>query len=132
MSFDVIDAFAELVYLAPSHQWEALVRAAATESPTKSAEMRGWSVAAQVGLLKWLGDVLQEHPNPVNEIELWRVRKDDRALRCLAVYLQTGIDLRLMEGADFRRTQLVRDAIKSAALSDAWKRKLLAVGWTPE
>jgi hypothetical protein len=50
-------------------------------------------------------------------------------LGCLAVYLSTGIDVRLFEGADFRRTQLVRDAIESTALSDSWTRKLLEREW---
>ena len=34
------------------------------------------------------------------QAELWRVAKDGRELRCLAVYMPTGIDLRLMEGED--------------------------------
>ncbi len=54
--------------------------------------MREWSPNAQLGMLKWLSDVVQEQPNPTNEIELWRVRKGERELRCLAVYLPTGID----------------------------------------
>jgi len=35
-----------------------------------------WSVDMQIAMLKWLSDVTQEHPNPTNEIDLWRVRKD--------------------------------------------------------
>jgi hypothetical protein len=37
--------------------------------------------------------------------------------------------VRLFEGADFRRTQLIRDAIESTAVSDDWKHKLLERGW---
>lgn len=55
-----------------------------------------------------LANVVYERPTQ-REVELWRVRKAPRELRCLAVYLPTGIDLKLMEGADFRRTQLFRD-----------------------
>jgi len=92
--------------------------------------MREWSPAAQEAMLKWLSDVSHEHPNPTNEIELWRVRKGERELRCLGVYLPTGIDVRLFEGDDFRRTQLVKDAIEVAAVGDDWRRKLQVSGWT--
>jgi hypothetical protein len=91
--------------------------------------MREWSPDAQMAMLKWLSDVVQEQPNPTNGIELWRVQKGERELRCLAVYLPTGIDVRLFEGADFRRTQLVRDAIESTAVSDGWKHNLLERDW---
>ena len=94
--------------LSPSHQFELLAKAVEEESPTKAAAMREWSAAAQGAMLKWLTDVTDEHPNPTNQIELWRVRKGERELRCQAHYLPVGIDVRLMEGADFRRTQLVR------------------------
>jgi hypothetical protein len=30
----------------------------------------------------------------MREVELWRVAKGDRELRCLAVYMPTGIDMR--------------------------------------
>lgn len=67
--------------------------------------MREWSPAAQVALLKWLSYVVQENPNPSNMIELWRVRKGERELRCRAHYLAIGIDVRLFEGEEFRRTK---------------------------
>jgi hypothetical protein len=61
--------------------------------------------------------------------ELWRVRKGDRELFCIAVYLPAGIDLRLLEGVDFRRTQLCRTAPDVQALAEDWKTKLIAAGW---
>jgi hypothetical protein len=115
--------------LSPAHQFDALASAVENESPMKGASMREWSSDAQVAMLKWLSDVTSERPNPTNEIELWRVRKGERELRCVVLYLPTGIDVRLFEGADFRRTQLVRDAIESTAVSDDWKRKLLEREW---
>lgn len=42
--------------------------------------MREWSPDAQVAMLKGLNDVTDEHLNPTNEIELWRLRKGDRQL----------------------------------------------------
>jgi hypothetical protein len=35
-------------------------------------------------------------------IELWTVRKGERELRSVTVYLPTGIDLRLFKGDDFQ------------------------------
>ena len=58
------------------------------------------------------------------EVELWRVAKDGRELRCLAVYMTTGIDLRLMEGEDFRRTQLLKDGPAVEAKAEEWRGKL--------
>ena len=55
--------------------------------------------------------------------------KGERELRCIAVYLPTGIDVRLMEGADFRRTQLVRDAPEGEQLSQTWRAALVERGW---
>jgi hypothetical protein len=71
--------------------------------------MRDWSVAARHALLKWLADVIAER-KPTRDERLWSITKGNRRLDCFAVYLPTGIDLRLMEGAEFRRTQLLHDA----------------------
>ena len=93
--------------------------------------MREWSPEAQSAMLKWLRDVAHEQPNPTTEIELWRVRKGERELRCVAVYIATGIDLRLFEGADFRPRSLSETRL-SAPLSprygstSCWSRN----GWT--
>jgi hypothetical protein len=123
------DLIRSSVCSSPAHQFAALADAVEKESPTKAASMREWSPDAQVAMLKWLGDVTQEHPNPVNQVELWRVRKGERELRCLAVYLPTGIDVRLFEGDDFRRTQLVRDSCEVDALADKWRTALAERGW---
>jgi hypothetical protein len=111
--------------LAPAHQFDALATAVEQESPIKGTAMREWSAAAQMAMLKWLSDVVQEQPNPVNEIELWRVRKGERELRCVAVYLPIGIDVRLFEGTDFRRTQLTHDAPECESVSREWRKKLI-------
>ena len=64
------------------------------------------------------------------QIEFWTVRKGDRVLRCVAVYLPLGIDVRLLETDGFRRTQLCRDAPEAHALAETWKVALLAGGWS--
>ena len=63
------------------------------------------------------------------EVELWRVRKDKRELRCVAIYLPTGIDLRLMDGEDFRRMELLRDGPAVEKRAEEWRNKLQEKGW---
>jgi hypothetical protein len=53
--------------LSPAHQFEALESTVDKESPTKGAAMHEWSPDAQVAMLKWLGDVLHEQPNPTQQ-----------------------------------------------------------------
>ena len=108
----------------PAHQFETLAKAVEEDSPAKAATMREWSPAAQIGCL--VGSRCGcEQPNPISEVELWRVRKGDRELHCLAVYLPSGIDVRLMEGDNFQRTQLVRDAPATEIVSKEWSAKLM-------
>jgi hypothetical protein len=61
-------------------------------------------------------------------VSLWTLNKERRELVCLAVYLPIGVDVRLMEGMDFRRTRLVRDAIECTAVSDDWKTEVGRAG----
>jgi len=90
--------------------------------------MRQWSPAAQEGTLKWLESATKETP-AVTELELWTVEKANRTLRCVARYLPSGIDLRLLEADDFRRTELHRDADLAEIRSMAWKQALEERGW---
>jgi hypothetical protein len=94
--------------LAPASQFLELCRAATEHSSAKAEVMREWNPAAQSALVKHLSDSLGELPHPSRDIELRRVRKGARTLRCVAVYLSIGVDLRLMEEADFRRTELIK------------------------
>jgi hypothetical protein len=116
--------------LSPSHQFGILRAAVAIEHPSKAATMDEWSSAARDGLLLHLTNAVRETP-PASANELWRVTKGDRELRCLAVYLPIGIDLRLLEGDGFRRTQLCRDAPAVESLSQAWRDALTGRGWQP-
>ena len=90
--------------------------------------MDEWSPAAKHGLLLHLTNTV-EQLSPTDTIELWRVKKGDRELRCVTRYLPTGIDVRLLEGADFRRTQLCKDAPAVESLSQSWRAALIEVGW---
>jgi len=85
------------------------VDAIAQDHPGRAADMRDSNVTTQSAILGWLADVTGQKPAAC-EVELWRVRKGERELGYVAVYLPTGIDLRLMEADEFRRTQLCADA----------------------
>jgi hypothetical protein len=84
--------------------------------------------AMREGTLEWLETVTDEVP-AVSEMELWTVAKGKRTLRCVARYLPTGIDLRLMERDDFRRTELHKDADLAEIRSIGWKQALEERGW---
>ena len=114
--------------LAPALKFRALVDAIAQDQPGRAAEMRDSNVTTQSAILGWLADVTSQKP-AVRETELWRVRKGERELRCSAVYLPTGIDLRLMESDEFRRTQLCPDAPSLHAISANWHSRLVEARW---
>ena len=116
--------------LSPSHQFELLRAEVALEHPARAAAMDEWSSVAKDGLLLHLANTV-EQISPTDTIELWRVRKGPRELRCITKYLPIGIDVRLFEGEEFRRTQLCRDAPAVEGLSDTWRKALAASGWEP-
>ena len=118
--------------LAPAHQYAELCRAAAEHSAPKAASMREWDAEAQRALLKHLADSVDELPNPNDRVELWRVHKNARTLRCVAVYLSHGVDLRLMEAEDFRRTELIRLPELVEARAAEWKTALLEKAWSEQ
>jgi hypothetical protein len=113
---------------APSHQFDQLVQAVKREHPSKAAQMREWSVGAQHALLQHLASMVDQQATGDPE-ELWRVRKGERELRCVAHYLSSGIDVRLLEGDGFRRTQLCRDRPGVEKLSEDWLKALVERGW---
>jgi hypothetical protein len=114
--------------LAEPLRFEALCCAVEREHPSRAASMREWSPAAQQGILGWLETVTKEKP-AVQEVELWRVTKDSRELRCVVRYMPHGVDLRLMQGDDFRRTELLKDAPRVEARAAGWLQKLRDRGW---
>ncbi len=89
--------------LAPSIQFSARCDAVAPEHPAKAAQMREWSPAAQTGTLRWLANVIKQRP-------------------------PTGLDLRLMKGDKFHRTELHHDADVANAKAAEWKAALLERG----
>jgi hypothetical protein len=114
--------------LSPAHQFRALIDRIARQHPDRAAELRDANAATARAILGWLAAVTGERP-AARETPLWRVRKGERELRCVAVSLPTGIDLRLFEADDFRRTALCADASALAAGANDWLNRLLQRGW---
>jgi hypothetical protein len=110
-------------------QFAALVDAIAVDYPTRAATLRQIAdLPSQRAFLLSLSNVVYRSP-AVREVELWRVRKDSRELRWLAVYMPTGIDLRLMQGEDFRRTELLREGPAVEIRAEEWRGRPLEKGW---
>lgn len=63
------------------------------------------------------------------EVELWRLRKGDRELRCIASYLPTGTTLRMMEREECRRTESFQEGPELEQCAQLWRRKLTERGW---
>jgi hypothetical protein len=114
--------------LAVPLRFEALCELVAVEQPQRAASMREWSPDAKAGILGWLESVTKQKPT-FNETELWTVAKGERQLRCVARHIPAGIDLRLMEGDDFRRTELHKDGDLAEIRSIGWKQALEERGW---
>ena len=55
--------------------------------------------------------------------------KGKRELRCIAVYVSTGIDLRLLERGEIRRTALFTLSVVLLGTARRWHRALLETGW---
>ena len=51
--------------------------------------------------------------------------KGSRQLRCVAVYLEIGIELRLMDAEDFHRTALLKDRPTVQERAEAWRNMTL-------
>lgn len=64
---------------------------------------------------------------------LWTLRGVSPALVHAVVYTHPlGLELRVLRGDDFLRTQVVRDMGAAVTLADEWKRRLEERGWRLE
>jgi len=76
-------------------------------------------------------EIQLEHAlDPLREAELWRLRKGDRELRCIAGYLPTRIKLCLMEGEEFRRAEFFQEVKELEQCAQLWRSKLTDRGWS--
>lgn len=117
--------------LAPVLQARALADAVQEDYPAKAVEIREWNRATLEAMLLWLDTVTANRPR-YRESELWRMRKGDRELQCVAVYLPNGVDVRLLERDEMLRTRLATDALSAQGVSAEWARTLRGVGWSSE
>jgi hypothetical protein len=115
--------------LAMPLRFAALCDVVGVDHPDRARWMKEWSPAAPTGTLHWLESVTKEERAAVTELELWAVTKGKRKLRCVARYLPIGIDLRLMERDDFRRTELHKDADLAEIRAMGWRQALEERGW---
>jgi hypothetical protein len=114
--------------LSPSHQFHALIDRIAGDHPDRAAKLAGATAAAARAILDRLA-ALTGTRGSMREVALWTVRKGSRELRCVAIYQPNGIDLRLLEGADFRRTALYADPAALTPGAAEWLRRLVQRGW---
>lgn len=114
--------------LSPSHRFQALIDRIADDHPDRAAKLPDSTSATARAMLEGLA-ALTAAKVSVREVALWTVRKGSRELRCVAIHQPNGIDLRLLEGADFRRTALCAEPATLSAGAADWLRKLLQRGW---
>lgn len=115
--------------LAEPLQFDRLVEAAAEVSERHAALMREYTPAAKAAILRHLAKA-ESLRRGEKQVELWRLRKGERELICVAVYLPHGVDVRALEGGDLRKTELVSDGPHAEALAEEWSRKARATGWS--
>lgn len=134
-----LQAFLRLIYrrlaadrtfhmLAEPNQYDRLVAAVAEVSERHATLMREYTVLAQHALLRHLSSAESLRAGEAG-VELWRLRKGQRELVCVAVCLPVGVDVRALEDGDIRKTQLVKDGPQAEILATEWKRKSEATGW---
>ena len=109
--------------LAPELQAAALAAAIEPDHPGKAAEIREWNLATRRAMLTLLNTAVLGR-RAVRETALWTVTKGDRQLRCVSVYLSTGIDLRLLENGEMERTELLRDGPSAQVRARQWRARL--------
>ena len=114
--------------LAPELQAGALAAALEADYPAKAQEIREWNMATRRAMLAVLDMALAARP-ATREIELWRVAKEQRDVRCVAVYLPAGVDLRLLEDGEMTRTELFTDGLTLQSRSREWRAALVRTGW---
>ena len=86
--YEKLASLAGFAILAPALQFDLLAEAIARDYPTEAAKMREWDGLAQRAALSVFCNVVYSSP-AAREVELWRVCKDSRELRCVAVYMPT-------------------------------------------
>jgi hypothetical protein len=114
--------------LAAASQSQQLLNAVAVEYPRQAALMRQYDEPARRATLLHLRNMTELKPL-AREVELWQARKGKRELRCTAVYLPHGIDLRVFDGPNVRRTEQLKDGRTASDHAAEWLARLRGHGW---
>lgn len=115
--------------LAPELQVKALAEALDASHPCEAREVRDWTPPMRRTILARLdGHLRRGAVRP--QRTLWTARKGERReVVCVAVVLPYGIELRLLEGDDMLRSELLRAEFLASAKADEWQQALVAAGW---
>ena len=79
-------------------------------------------------MLAVLDEELRSGPRAKQQA-LWSMRKGERQVECVVVYVVTGFDLRLLEAGEMLRTELFQDALMLEGRSRQWRQALTTTGW---
>ena len=115
--------------LAPDLQAKALADAMEAEHPKKAAIVRDWNPIRRGAKLAMLMTAPRKEPLDAFK-ELWRLRSGDREVRCIAVYVSNGVDLRLVQGGVKLRAELFVDVPLLRVRSKQWRESFEAEGWS--
>jgi hypothetical protein len=115
--------------LSQQHQVVTLADAVTIEHPTLAVALRTLTPVEQSALLARLTRGLRARPSAEAK-ELRILTRNGRSVRCVAICVGTGIDLRLLDGDDFARTQLCADIGRAQVKADEWWRQLQSAGWS--
>lgn len=115
--------------LAPSLQAAALADRVAAESPSRATEIRQWNTATLNAMLAVLQAETDARPLR-RTTTLWRATKGSRTVECTAVYMPTGIDLRVIEDRTPWQTLLFRRSHGAEAQAGRWQQEMAVRGWS--
>lgn len=115
----------DLPNLAPELQAEALADAMEAEHPKKAAIIRDWNPFRRGAKLAMLMTAPCNEPLDAFK-ELWRLRSSDREVRCIAMYVSNGVDLRLLRGGVKLRAELFVDVPLLGIRSKQWRESFEA------
>lgn len=115
--------------LAPELQANALADALEASHPAEAREVREWTPPTRRTVLARLDSGLRAGPSRPQRV-LWVAQKGERReVRCVAVVMPFGTELRLMEGADLLRSELLREPYLVDVTAGEWREALVAAGW---
>lgn len=109
-------------------QFTLLAAAVARQSEMQAAHLREYLFHARMALPGHLATLEAQRPGP-KQVTLWSAAKAQWRLECVALCLTHGIDVRLLEDGEVRRTQLVKDGPQAEQLAQQWQGAAAKLGW---